>query len=74
LAFAEHAYYARFMVQCVCEAIPAYSRWFGPYPYPEFTVVESYFGWNSNECSGLVMIDERVFHIPHVAEVAGQPQ
>lgn len=67
LALAEHEHYARFMVQCVCEAMPVYHQWFGPYPYPEFTVVESYFGWNGNECSGLVMIDERIFGMPHAA-------
>jgi hypothetical protein len=67
LAFPEHEHYARFMLQCVCEAILVYIQWFGPYPYPEFTVVESYFGWNGNECSGLVMIDERVFGMPHAA-------
>jgi Peptidase family M1 domain len=67
LAFPEHAYYAREMVRYVCEAIPVYQRWFGPYPYPEFTVVESYFAWNGNECGGLVMIDERQFGLPHLA-------
>jgi hypothetical protein len=67
LAFPEHEHYARFMLRCVCEAIPVYTQWFGPYPYPEFTVVESYFGWNGNECSGLVMIDERIFGMPHAA-------
>src|SRR5262249_37171531 len=49
------------------EAIEAYSRWFGPYPYPEFTIAESFFGWNGNECGMLVMIDERVFNMPHLA-------
>lgn len=68
LALPEHAHYAQVMVQAVCEAIPVYSRWFGPYPYPEFTIVESYFGWNGNECSQLVMIDSRIFDMPHVAE------
>jgi hypothetical protein len=29
--------------------------------------VESFFGWNGNECAGLVMIDERVFTMPHLA-------
>jgi hypothetical protein len=67
LALPEHEHYARFMVQCVSEAIPVYNQWFGPYAYPEFTVVESYFGWNGNECSGLVMIDERIFGMPHAA-------
>jgi hypothetical protein len=67
LAFPEHEYYARFMVRCACEALAAYAKWFGPYPYPQFTVVESFFGWNGNECSGLVMIDERIFDMPHLA-------
>ncbi len=67
LAFPEHAHHARNMVRYVCEAIPIYNQWFGEYPYPEFTIVESYFGWNGNECSALVMIDERVFGMPHIA-------
>jgi hypothetical protein len=68
VAFPEHAHYAQVMVRVACEAIDTYSRWIGPYPYPEFTIAESYFGWNGNECSGLVMIDERVFAMPHLAE------
>lgn len=67
-AFPEHEHYARVMLRVAGEAISTYSRWFGPYPYPEFTIAESYFGWNGNECSGLVMIDERVFAMPHLAE------
>lgn len=67
LALPEHEHHARNMVKIVCEAIPVYQRWIGPYPYPEFLIVESYFGWNGNECSGLVMIDERVFGMPHLA-------
>src|SRR5262249_25635822 len=66
-AFPAHAFYAREMVRIVCEALPVYANWFGPYPYPEFTLVESYFGWNGNECGGLVMIDERIFGMPHLA-------
>src|SRR5262249_14697915 len=38
LAFPEHEHYARFIVKIVSEAIPVYSQWFGPYPYPEFTI------------------------------------
>ncbi len=67
LAFPEHAFYARQMVRTVCEALPVYTQWFGPLPYPQFTLVESYFGWNGNECGGLVMIDARVFDMPHLA-------
>src|SRR5215212_3452004 len=51
----------------VGEAIPVYSQWFGAYPYSQFTVAESYFGWNGNECAGLIMVDERVFGMPHLA-------
>jgi Peptidase family M1 domain len=67
LAYAEHEFYAKEFVRIASEAIIAYSRWFGPYPYPEFTVAESYFGWNGNECGTLVMIDQRVFAMPHLA-------
>src|SRR5439155_11742653 len=67
IALPEHAFYAREMVRYCCEAIPIYSHWFGPYPYPEFTVVESYFAWSGNECAGLVMIDYRQFDLPHLA-------
>ncbi|MFN4261111.1 MAG: M1 family aminopeptidase [Gemmataceae bacterium] len=68
LAFPEHEHYARAMVGIACEAITTYSKWFGPYPYENFTIAESYFPWNGNECSGLVMIDHRVFNMPHLAE------
>ncbi len=66
LAFAEHEFYATEMLKMVGEAIPVYSKWFGAYPYPQFTIAESYFGWNGNECAGLIMIDERVFGSPHL--------
>ncbi len=68
LAFPEHEFYANAILRVASEAIPVYSKWFGPYPYPEYTIVESYFGWNGNECAGLVMIDERIFDMPHLAE------
>ncbi len=67
LALPEHEWYAKEMVKIACEALPYYNQWFGAYPYPQFTVVESYFGWNGNECGSLVMIDQRIFALPHVA-------
>lgn len=67
LAFPEHEHYAREMLRIAADVIPVYGRWFGAYPYPEFTIAESYFGWNGNECSSLIMIDERVFAMPHLA-------
>jgi hypothetical protein len=67
LALPGHEWYAEQMVKIACEAMPVYNKWFGRYPYPQFTVVESYFGWNGNECGGLVMIDERIFALPHLA-------
>jgi len=67
LAFPEHEHYAREMVQIATKAIAAYSKWFGPYPWPEFTIAEAFFGWNGNECSTLVMIDSRIFGMPHLA-------
>lgn len=68
LAAPKNEHYARFMVESAREALSTYSRWFGPYPYRQFTIVESYFGWNSNECSGLIMIDSRIFGMPHLAK------
>ena len=67
LALPEHEFYAQRALETVSEALPTYNRWFGPYPYPQFTVVEAYFGWNGNECGSLVMIDYRMFGMPHVA-------
>lgn len=67
LAFPEHEFYATEILKIVGEAIPVYSQWFGSFPYQQFTIVESYFGWNGNECAGLIMIDERVFGMPHLA-------
>lgn len=67
LAFPEHEFYATEILKIVGEAIGIFSQWFGPFPYPQFTIAESYFGWNGNECAGLVMIDERVFAMPHLA-------
>lgn len=66
-AFPEHEHYANEMLKIVADAIPVYADWFGPFPHEQFTLAESYFGWNGNECSGLVMIDERVFGMPHLA-------
>jgi hypothetical protein len=67
LAFPEHEHYAREILRIACEAITTYSRWFGHYPYPDFTITEAFFGWNGNECATLVMIDARVFGMPHMA-------
>ncbi|MFO0927926.1 MAG: M1 family aminopeptidase [Gemmataceae bacterium] len=67
LAFPEHEFYARQMVRISVEALEIYSKWLTPYPWPDFTIAETFFGWNGNECSNLVMIDERVFAMPHVA-------
>jgi hypothetical protein len=68
LAFPEHEFYAKALIATACEVIPIYTQWFGPYPYPDYTIVEAFFGWNGNECSTLVMIDERIFGMPHLAD------
>jgi hypothetical protein len=64
LAFPEHQGQARLALQVAAESIKRYSEWFGEYPYEEFELVESYFGWNGNESSGLVMIDARILAAP----------
>src|SRR4029450_6440121 len=68
LAFPEHEHYALALIKHSSRAIENYSKWLGAYPHPEFTIPEWFFGWNGNELSGMVMIDERVFGMPHLAE------
>lgn len=68
LALPEHAHYGKIMVRIAAHALEQYSKWIGPYPYDTFTIAESFFGWLGNECSTLVMIDARVFGMPHLAE------
>ena len=46
------------------EVIPLYEKWFGPYYDDEFEIATSFFGWNGNECAGLVLIDDRVMKLP----------
>jgi hypothetical protein len=67
LAFPEHEFFAKEILRIVAEAIPVYCDWFGTFPHDQFTIAESFFGWNGNECSGLIMIDERIFGMPHLA-------
>ncbi len=67
LALPEHQGQARLALQIATECIRIYSDWFGPYPYDEFEIAESYFGWNGNESSGLVMIDARILDAPQIA-------
>jgi hypothetical protein len=67
MAFPEHEFYAKKMVQVAVDALTAYCKQLGPYPWSDFTIAEAWFGWNGNECSTLVMIDQRVFAMPHVA-------
>jgi hypothetical protein len=67
LALPQHQHYAEETLRIASDALTAYGKWFGPYPYDDFTVAESFFGWNGNQCGQLVMIDERVFGLPQVA-------
>ena len=67
LALPQHEHYAQKTLQIACDALTMYGKWFGPYPYDDFTVAESFFGWNGDQCGMLVMIDERVFGLPHLA-------
>ena len=52
------------MLEYAAEVIPLYERWFGPYSDDEFEIAASFFGWNGNECSGLVLLDDRVHAAP----------
>lgn len=60
----EHEKNALHALEFACEVIPLYQRWFGPYPDREFEIAPSFFGWNGNECSGLVLLDDRVMRLP----------
>ena len=60
----EHAFYAKGFVDIIEKSIPIYNQWFGPYPGTQFTIVEGCFGWNGNQCGGLVLIDDRMFNMP----------
>lgn len=68
LTFEKHSDNARRALEYMTEVLPLYEEWFGPFPYNEMEVVTSFFGWNGNECSGLVMIDYRVFNLPAAGE------
>lgn len=59
-----HEDHAQLAVKTATECIRSYGEWFGPYPYREFELTESYFGWNGNESSGVVMIDARIMDTP----------
>ena len=60
----EHAQNAERILDFAAEVLPLYERWFGPYPYDEMEYTAAFFGWNGNECSGLVMLDDRVMNLP----------
>ncbi|MBW3596787.1 MAG: hypothetical protein KY475_05865, partial [Planctomycetes bacterium] len=68
-AFPEHRYYAELSLNTAAECLELYSDWFGPYPHAEFKVAESHFGWNGNESSGMILIDQRVFDAPKLAHL-----
>jgi hypothetical protein len=62
--FPEHEFNARRALDYACEVFPLYEQWFGPYIDTEFEIAPSFFGWNGNECSGLVLLDDRVMRLP----------
>jgi hypothetical protein len=69
LAFPQHERAARGVLRAACTAVAAYTRWFGPLPDSEFTVVESFPGaGGSASCSGLLLAEARYFTLPHVGE------
>ena len=68
VAFPEDKENAERALRFAREVIPLYESWFGPYFDDEFEIAASYFGWNGNECSGLVLLDERIFRLPAAGE------
>lgn len=63
-AFPEHADNAARVLDYAAEVVPLYEQWFGPCPDGEVELAASFFGWNGNECSGLVLLDDRVLRLP----------
>lgn len=67
-ALKHHARLAEKMAALAADAVSTYSAWMGAYPWPELTIAETYFGWNGNEGGSVIMIDERVFNLPALAD------
>ncbi|MGL4461926.1 MAG: M1 family aminopeptidase, partial [Planctomycetia bacterium] len=67
-AFPEHRWYARFALDTAADTIRHYNRLFGKYPHAEFKIAESFFGWNGNETSSMVLIDGRIFAAPQLGK------
>jgi hypothetical protein len=61
-----HERYALFALQVLEEVVPLYNEWFGRYPFPIFSVAETYFGYNGNETGNMVLIDQRMFALPWI--------
>ncbi|MEZ6128042.1 MAG: M1 family aminopeptidase [Planctomycetaceae bacterium] len=59
--------HAATLLKAAEESLLTFAEWFGPYAYRELEIVESHFGWNGNESSGLVMIDQRIMDLPAMA-------
>ncbi|MSU79708.1 MAG: hypothetical protein EXS16_16670 [Gemmataceae bacterium] len=68
VALPEHEFHAKNLVAAAKQALPSYNQWFGKYPYRQFTIAESHIGWMGNECGAMVLIDERVLNMPHIAK------
>ena len=68
LALEHHKQHAEKIAALAADAITTYSSWMGAYPWPELTIAETYFGWNGNEGGSIIMIDERVFTLPALAD------
>lgn len=64
LGFPEHEPNALRILEYAGEVLPLYQDWFGPYAGREMDYVAAFFGWNGNECSELVMLDDRVMRLP----------
>ncbi len=69
-AFPENEANANLVLDYACEVVPLYQQWFGPYPCGnELELTTAFFGWNGNECSGLVWLDDRVMRAPDAARL-----
>lgn len=44
--------------------IKYYSGKFGKYPYRQFSIAPVYLGYGGNQCSGMILIDTRLYNLP----------
>jgi len=55
---------AKKVAEFASSLIKYYSDKFGPYPYNQFSIAPVYLGYGGNQCSGMILIDTRLYRLP----------